>query len=127
MSAEACLNFSQSDSAALAPDMDGPLDTAKNRTILAIEMPSDFDICRTAILVVNHQSESACFHAAQKAEDLLEVGDRQGAASWRRKLKASETPLSVKGEALLNEQLSPSKKEPRLQIPIETGVCSEFN
>ena len=53
-------------------------------------MTSDPDIFRAAKLVIDQQGDDAPFHAAQRADDLLEGGDVDGAAIWVRILKAIE-------------------------------------
>ncbi len=47
-------------------------------------MTSDLDIYRTASLLVHHHGEDAPIEAAMKADAMLEKGDLDGLAVWRR-------------------------------------------
>ncbi len=63
-------------------------------------MLDDLDIYRAAKLVVDKHGQDAAFHAAQRADALLEAGDLDGAATWRRILDAikqlqGETPAGT--------------------------------
>ena len=53
-------------------------------------MNSDPDIFRAAKLVIDQQGEEAAMFAAGHADELLEEGDTDGAAIWRRILAAIE-------------------------------------
>ncbi len=53
-------------------------------------MTSDLDIYRTASVLIRELGEDAGLEAAQRADALLEKGDMDGAAVWRRVLKAVE-------------------------------------
>jgi hypothetical protein len=53
-------------------------------------MIDDPDICRAAKLVIDQRSEEAATFAAGRADDLLEEGDIDGSAVWRRILAAIE-------------------------------------
>ena len=53
-------------------------------------MTSDPDIFRAAKLVIDQHGEDASLHAAQRADDLLEGGDVDGARIWHRILAAIE-------------------------------------
>ncbi len=53
-------------------------------------MTSDLEIYRTATVLIREHGEDAALEAAQRADAMLEVGDMEGAASWRRVLKAVE-------------------------------------
>ena len=47
-------------------------------------MVSDLDVYRTAKLLVDHHGDEAPIHAAMRADELLDKGDLDGAAVWRR-------------------------------------------
>ena len=51
-------------------------------------MTSDIDIYRSANLLVKQHGEDAPIHAAMRADALLEVGDLDGYAVWKRILRA---------------------------------------
>ena len=51
---------------------------------------SDRDINATALIVIRQHGGSAAYFAAGRADELLDGGDAEGAALWRRILKAIE-------------------------------------
>ena len=51
-------------------------------------MIPDLDIYRSAQLLVKHHGEDAPIHAAMRADAMLEAGDLDGLAVWRRILRA---------------------------------------
>ncbi len=53
-------------------------------------MTSDLDIWRSANLLVKQHGDDAPTHAATRADELLEAGDLDGLATWKRILKAVE-------------------------------------
>ena len=53
-------------------------------------MTSDLDIYRSANLLVKHHGEDAPLHAAMRADAMLEKGDLEGYAVWKRVLRAVE-------------------------------------
>ncbi len=53
-------------------------------------MTDDPDIFRAAKLLINQDGAGAGLRAAERADELLERGDLDGAAVWRRILKAVE-------------------------------------
>ncbi len=53
-----------------------------------VTMTSDLDIYRAAKLVMDQHGQDAAFHAAQRADAVLDAGDLDGAATWRRVLDA---------------------------------------
>ncbi len=53
-------------------------------------MTSDIDIYRSANLLVKRHGEDAPIHAAMKADAMLEAGDLDGLAVWKRVLRAVE-------------------------------------
>ena len=53
-------------------------------------MTSNLDIYRSAQVLIREHSEDAALEAAQRADAMLEKGDMEGAAVWRRVLKAVE-------------------------------------
>ncbi len=57
-------------------------------------MTSDLDIYRSAQALVKRHGEDAPIHAAMRADELLEAGDQDGCAVWRRILRAVEELLS---------------------------------
>ena len=56
----------------------------------AAGMTSDPDIFRAAKLLVDQHGEDAPLRAAERADELLDGGDTEGAAIWRRILAAIE-------------------------------------
>ena len=64
---------------------------------------SDRDIYATAKLVIDRHGGSATYFACSRADELLDKGDLEGAATWRQIAKAIEFLLSDSkpgGEAL---------------------------
>ena len=57
-------------------------------------MTSDIDIYRTANLLIEQHGEDAPIHAAMRADELLEAGDLDGLAVWKRVLTAIDELLS---------------------------------
>ncbi len=53
-------------------------------------MVSDLDIYRSAQVLVKHHGQDAPIHAAMRADELLEAGDLDGCAVWKRVLRAVE-------------------------------------
>ena len=53
-------------------------------------MTSDLDIFRTARVLIREHEEDAAIEAAQRADAMLEKGDLEGCAVWKRVLKAAE-------------------------------------
>ncbi len=53
-------------------------------------MTPDLDIWRSANLLVKRHGEDAPIHAAMRADAMLEKGDVDGYAVWRRILRAVE-------------------------------------
>ena len=56
-------------------------------------MIPDLDIYRTANLLVKHHGQDAHIHAAMSADALLDKGDLDGYAVWKRVVKATEPHL----------------------------------
>jgi hypothetical protein len=53
-------------------------------------MTSDLDIYRSANLLVKSHGDDAPIHAAMRADAMLEKGDLDGYATWKRVLRAVE-------------------------------------
>ncbi len=53
-------------------------------------MTPDLDIYRTANVLVKRHGQDAPIHAAMKADAMLEAGDLDGVAVWKRILRAVE-------------------------------------
>ncbi len=51
-------------------------------------MTSELDIYRTANLMVEQHGNQAELEAAQRADQLLDNGDMEGSATWRKVIKA---------------------------------------
>ncbi len=54
-------------------------------------MISDFDIYRSANLLIDWHGEKAPIHAAMRADELLDAGDLGGATVWRRMMSAANS------------------------------------
>ncbi len=66
-------------------------------------MTSDTDIYRTANVLIREHGDKAAIHAAMRADEMLETGDLDGAATWRRVIKAIEELTSAeRDDAPLN-------------------------
>ncbi len=57
-------------------------------------MTSDLDIWRSANALVKQHGIDAPIHAAMRADAMLEKGDLDGCAAWRRIVKAVQGLLS---------------------------------
>ena len=53
-------------------------------------MTPDLDIYRSAQVLMEHHGADAPIHAAMRADELLEAGDLDGCAVWKRILRAVE-------------------------------------
>ncbi len=53
-------------------------------------MTTDLDIYRTASVLIREHGEEAALEAAQRADAMLEKGDMEGCATWKRVLGAVE-------------------------------------
>jgi hypothetical protein len=60
-------------------------------------MTSDTDIYRSAKLLVDEHGADAPIHAVMRVDELIEAGDVQGVATWKRILKAVEELLMIGG------------------------------
>ena len=58
-------------------------------------MTADLDIYRSAHSLVTLHGEDAPIHAAMRADELLEAGDPDGVAVWKRIIKAIEELLTT--------------------------------
>ncbi len=68
------------------------LETAK-RQVLGNNLPASHDpryIYRSAQVLVKHHGQDAPIHAAMNADAMLEAGDLDGLAVWKRILRAVE-------------------------------------
>ena len=66
-------------------------------------MIPDLDIYRSANLLVNQHGQDAPIHAAMRADAMLDKGDLDGCAVWKRILRAVEelqTKAAKSGEAV---------------------------
>ncbi len=66
-------------------------------------MTSDLDIYRSAQALIKQHGQDAPIHAAMRADAMLDKGDLDGAAVWRRILRAVEElqgPEPKPGEAV---------------------------
>lgn len=59
-------------------------------------MTSDLDIYRTANELIAQHGDEALIYAAMRADELLEAGDLDGQAVWKRVLAAVDELLSEK-------------------------------
>ncbi len=59
-------------------------------------MTSDIDIYASANELIKQHGDDAPIHAAMRADELLEAGDLDGLAVWKRILKAVDELLSEK-------------------------------
>jgi hypothetical protein len=57
----------------------------------------EIDIYRAARLLVDKHDAEAPFHTAMRINELIEAGDIEGVAVWKRVLKAVEELLSAGG------------------------------
>ncbi len=53
-------------------------------------MIADLDIYRSANVLIKHHGQDAPVHAAMRADAMLEKGDLDGFAVWKRILRAAE-------------------------------------
>ena len=55
------------------------------------DVTSDIDIYRTANVLIRDHGDKAAIHAAIRADEMLDVGDRDGQRVWMRIIEAIET------------------------------------
>ena len=67
---------------------------ASFRHVLGLSMIPDLDIYRSAQALVKQHGQDAPIHAAMRADAMLEKGDLDGCAIWKRIVKAVEELLS---------------------------------
>ncbi len=60
------------------------------QTSIIMRLVSDLDIYRSANVLVKQHGQDAPIHAAMRADELLEAGNLDGSAVWRRILRAIE-------------------------------------
>ena len=65
-------------------------------------MIPDLDICRSAQALVKQHGEDAPIHSAMRADTMLEKGDLDGYAVWKRILRAVEELRRVKPKGQLH-------------------------
>ncbi len=53
-------------------------------------MTSDLDMYRTANVLIRQHGDGAALETAQRADAMLEKGDMEGAAVWKRIVRAVE-------------------------------------
>lgn len=63
---------------------------------------SDLDIFRSAKVLINRHGGSAAYYAAGRADDMLDRGQLEGAAVWRRIVKAIEALLALDPTGAIN-------------------------
>ena len=56
-------------------------------------MTTDLDIYRSAKLMIDQHGEAAAIQAAMKADAMLDKGDLDGAAVWRRIVVVSQSEI----------------------------------
>ena len=59
-------------------------------------MPTDLDIYHSANVLLKQHGEDASIHAATRTDQMLEAGDMESYAVWRRIVKAVEELLRQK-------------------------------
>ncbi len=65
-------------------------------------MISGRDITRAAQALIKQHGEDATIHAAMRADELLEKGDMEGRAVWKRIVKAIEEFQSTKPDGMVH-------------------------
>ncbi len=77
-------------------------------------MISELDIYRSAPVLVNQHGEDAPIHAAMRADAMLEAGDLDGYAVWKRILRAVEelqgAVPAAGGACSLSSRLAPLRR-----------------
>ncbi len=58
-------------------------------------MPSDIEIYQSANLLIREYGDGAAFHAAMRADAMLEAGDPDGLAVWKRIIRAVDELTST--------------------------------
>ena len=58
-------------------------------------MTADIDIYRAAKLYIDQHGDQAALQAAMQSDALLDVGDLDGAATWRKIIKAGRPMLRM--------------------------------
>ena len=59
-------------------------------SVTGMPMTANIDIYRAAKLYIDQHGDQAALQAAMQADALLEAGDMDGAATWRKVIKAIE-------------------------------------
>ena len=66
------------------------------------QLTAAIDIYRTAKLYIDQRGEQAALRAAVRADALLDAGDLDGAATWRKIIAAIEAMRSTEPEGRLH-------------------------
>ena len=65
-------------------------------------MTTDIDIYRSAKLYVDQHGDQAALQAAMQADALLEAGDMEGSATWRKIIAAIEAMRSTETDGAVH-------------------------
>ena len=65
-------------------------------------MTADIDLYRAAKLYVDQHGDLATFEAGMRADAMLEVGDMEGSATWRKVIKAIEVIQATEPDGSLH-------------------------
>lgn len=76
-------------------------------------MTSDLDICRTANVLVREHGQDTPIHAAMRAHALLEAGDLEGCAVFKRVLRAVEALRGVTRSPAAPNAAPRQERDPR--------------
>ena len=63
---------------------------ARGASVDVDHLTDDIDIYRSAKLNIDQHGDQAALQAAMQSDALLEVGDMEGSATWRKVIKAIE-------------------------------------
>ena len=65
-------------------------------------MPSDKEIYQSANVLIRDHGDGAAFRGAMRADAILEAGDLDGLAVWKRVLRAVDELLSTEPDGALH-------------------------
>ena len=68
---------------------------ARGASAEAVQLTDEIDIYRSAKLIIDGYADQATLAAAMRADELLDAGDLDGAATWRKIIKAIEVMQAI--------------------------------
>ena len=75
---------------------------ARGASTIGGQLAADIDIYRAAKLYIDQHGDQAALQAAMQADALLEKGDMEGSATWRKIIKAIEVMQATEPDGAMH-------------------------